>query len=629
MKIYNVIPITKGISREVLSYFGPDNVTLGSLVSVPLRKRQALALVIGAQDAERAKTEIRRSDFSLKKIGSVKTESFLSESFRKTVTEISDWYAAPLGQVLSVLLPKIVLEHISKIKITGHSKKAKKQEKMLIQADDDERFAHYRSLIREEFARRSSVFFCVSTLEDLRKTKELLTKGIEQYTLGLSSDMGKKEFRKSIKILEEEKHPLLIIATIPFLSICRKDAGTIIVERENSRSYKTLSRPFIDLKLVAEKYAEISGIRFIAGDIMLSTETIWRKEEDQFVELAPLKFRSLSPAEGVLVDMKTEKGKFESEFRVLSEELETLISETKENNGHLFIFSARKGLSPTTVCGDCGQVVICNQCAAPVVLYSGKGKGENFFQCNRCGERRGAAERCVNCGSWKLTTLGIGLELVESEIKKKFPKSAIFSIDKSKTTTAKKASDVVSGFRDSPGSILLGTEMALPYLGEELYACAVASIDSLLSVPDFRINERVLYILLKLRMLSQKKFMIQTRNAEAKIFEYVLKGNLIDFYREEIEDRRKFFYPPFSVFIKATLEGKRTPVEKEMAEAEEMFAEWEPNLFESLLPSPKGNFVKNMLIRFNPKKWPDEKLSSRLKTLPPYWSVKVDPESLL
>lgn len=629
MKVYSVIPIARGVSKEILSYFGSDDIPLGALVSIPLRKKTAKAIVISSMEVEEVRGELRQSEFALRKIGAVKSPGFLSKGFLSAVHEISDYYAAPASTTLSTLLPKAVLEFSPKRKNIDEKTKAPvSQEKLLIQSDDDERFAHYKSLIREEFARGSSVFFCVPTIEDMRRIEESLTKGIENFTISLTSGLSKKEYAAAFKKIEEEEHPLLIIATAPFLSVAPAKTSLIIMERENSRAWRTQVRPYLDLRKFIEKFAMKSGIRLIAGDIMLSTEVIWRKKNDEVVEFAPLKFRSLSQARGSLVDMKSEFGKPKEDFKILSDELLSAIEDTRETNGHMYIYSARKGLSPSTVCGDCGQVVTCTRCGAPIVLYGGKGE-ENFFQCNRCGERRGAAERCVNCNSWKLTTLGIGLELVEEEIKKRFPHMPLFCIDKQSVKTPKRALEIVRRFEDTPGSILLGTEMALFYLSEKVDTCAVASIDSLFSIPDFRMNERVLYILLKMKMLSQKNFIIQTRNAGAKIFDYAIRGNLMDFYRDEIADRKKFLYSPFSVFVKITAEGKRSAVEPEINSMRVSFEKYKPHVFESFLPSQRGNFVMHLLLRVPPAEWPHKKIVEKLKGLPPYFTVKVDPESLL
>ena len=55
-------------------------------------------------------------------------------------------------------------------------------ETVLLQSDDEERYATYRGLIREEFAKGRSVFFCLPGAEDLLNAKSTLEKGIEKYT---------------------------------------------------------------------------------------------------------------------------------------------------------------------------------------------------------------------------------------------------------------------------------------------------------------------------------------------------------------------------------------------------------------------------------------------------------------
>jgi primosomal protein N' (replication factor Y) len=97
---------------------------------------------------------------------------------------------------------------------------------------------------------------------------------------------------------------------------------------------------------------------------------------------------------------ETEK---KNHFRILSTKLEEKIKENIENNEHMFVFTGRRGLSPSTVCADCGNVVKCNSCGAHTVLH--KSSTENFFLCHKCGERRSAYEKCAYCNGFKLTTL--------------------------------------------------------------------------------------------------------------------------------------------------------------------------------------------------------------------------------
>ena len=221
----------------------------------------------------------------------------------------------------------------------------------------------------------------------------------------------------------------------------------------------------------------------------------------------------------------------------------------------MFVFAARRGLSPSTVCADCGNIVKCNTCGAHVVLH--KAASGNFFLCHTCGERRSANEKCINCGGWRLTTLGIGTALSRGKIKRTISECNIFRIDADTTPTHQKAILVAEKFYNAPSAILIGTEMALLYLTQKIENSAVVSMDTFFSIPDFRIHERIMTILLKMRAITDRNLIIQTRDIAQKVFTYALAGNLIDFFKDEIEDRKSFKYPPFSTLIKISASGKK------------------------------------------------------------------------
>lgn len=630
MRLYTVIPIARGVGKETLTYFGPDTVEIGALVSIPLRKKIAHAIVIDKKDVADVKSDIKSSRYALKKISKINTSNFISKEFLEAAYLTSEWYGTTTGSILQTVIPKLVFDHALNIKSVETESVEEKvsKERLVIQADDDERFSHYKSFIRGQFAKKSSVFFCLPTVEDIRQAKTLLEKGIEQYTVVLDSTMSKKDFAKALATVQEETHPILIIGTVPFLSIERSDIGTIIIDRENARSYRTQSRPYIDLKKFAGQLAKSKKILVVYGDMMLSVDAVYKARTDEYTEFSTLKMRLLSSATNTLIDMKRKRGEHEEHFHVLSPELEELIVKNKEDNENLFIFSGRKGLAPSTVCGDCGQIVVCERCSAPVTLYTKK-NDENFFLCNKCGFKRDALVRCKYCDSWRLNTLGIGIETVETEIKRKFPDVTVFRIDKESVTTEKRALEIVQKFENSPGSVLVGTELATFYLKKPVENIAVASIDTLFSIPDFRINEKICYLLLTMRAKAEKVFMIQTRNATAPVFDLALKGNLADFFRGEIDERKQFYYPPFSLFIKLSVEGKPAIAKKSAEDVAKFLEEFEPSIYPAFAPSSRGNAIYHVLITRNPKEWPNDTLVAKLRLLPPSVLVKVEPESLL
>jgi primosomal protein N' (replication factor Y) (superfamily II helicase) len=326
---------------------------------------------------------------------------------------------------------------------------------------------------------------------------------------------------------------------------------------------------------------------------------------------------------------EVEKGKEgkEPKFKLFSNDLLNLVQENQLNDENLFIFVARRGLFPSTVCADCGNLVKCNSCGAPTVLH--KASHENFFLCHRCGEHRSAMEKCDICQSWRLSTFGIGIEGVEEELKLKFPNVKIFKIDSDSASTHKKALDIMAKFYASPGSILLGTEMALLYLKDPVANSAVVSIDSFFSVPDFRVNEKVMNILLKIRACTSRNFLVQTRDIDQKIIKYATAGNLADFYRDEIKEREVLSYPPFSIPIKITLQGDKRTVLAGMEQLQKDMAPYEVDIFPAFIPIQKGKFSMHGLTKIKRNEWVDQTLLNKLNSLSPQFTVNVDPESLL
>ena len=628
---------------------------MGAVVSVPIRSKEVTAIVIESKPVEDAKTAIRGADFQIRKLGKVKVDSFFPAPFINAAKELADYYAATIGGIVRTLTSKNILDNISKISTAGTGTSAGApirtttapniDETFAIQGDDEDRMSAWRSLIRQEFARKKSLVIYAPTFEDIKNISAALTKGIEDYIFTLHSELTSKKALETWEAIAKTEHPVVIITTGSFACLPRADIDTVIIERENGRGWITRNHPFLDMRYALEKIARKSGQTVYLADSLLRLETLYRVENHDIAEGSPFKWKSISTAKDELIDMRIKEIPIKPQigkkhFRVLSDRLEEVIRQSREDNSHIFIMTARRGLSSLIICDDCETIVSCKECSAPVVLHASKDTGRNFFMCHNCGARRGADELCVNCGGWRLTALGIGTERVIEEIRAKFPNADIVSVDADNTKTERAIHAAMKIFRDKPGSILVGTEMALLHLSEPVEHIAIASIDSLLSLPDFRIQERMMYALIRLRNLAKRTFIVQTRRAEEEVFAYGIKGNLGDFYRRMISERKQFSYPPFSLLIKISIEGKKELIAKEMANIRTLIApDIAPNELDVFpaFTSAKGGKPGKMkdasiihgLVKMRAAHWPKQELVEKLRLLPQHISVKINPESLL
>ena len=136
-------------------------------------------------------------------------------------------------------------------------------------------------------------------------------------------------------------------------------------------------------------------------------------------------------------------------------------------------------------------------------------------------------------------------------------------------------------------------------------------------------------LLLRLRDKTIKKFTIQTRLADTRLFQNVIQGNLLNFYREEMKDRRQFNYPPFSLLIKITRTGKEYLVQRDMKKLEYFLDKYKPTIFPSLSSGITDKYTSHALLRVNAKSWPDPKLNKLLAKLPLSFTINIDPEDTL
>ena len=764
MNIITVYPIIRGAFKDELTYWSSHSFNLGSIIEVPLRGRNIPALVGSVTPASHAKANIKQASFVTRKIEKIKELCIVHPESIRACIHISEQYAVPLGSVIKACIPDFILQEAinenedrtDRANKSSKSEKADKNEKnksangavqksgikpdhkkqagiasdiLVFQTNTEDRLGTYKSIVREEFARKRSVLIIAPTVISAEELHQNLQKGIEDFVVVLHGSLSKKKQSELWEKVISSEHPILIIATPLFSSIPRNDIQTIILERESSRAYSAIRPPHIDYRDYIESYAKFLSARLIYGDTLLRMETLYRREVGELSDFFPVSYRVEKDAELIIVDMssspKINKAQVASShtiinsstnfsetnslntpepsqttkntsqnarlnatqskkpFQIFSEELHSMIEYTGKKELPMFIFTARRGLSPQTVCGDCGHTVECEVCKAPIVLHqkksmpmksssdahhnyssnannkrsghelhqdsegdqsyisqsSSQALGINpnrFFLCHHCGTERAAIEACITCGSWKLITLGVGIETVAEEIKKHFPKREIYRLDKDTVKTDKQAQAVIGEFKKSKDGILLGTESSLAFLPEIEYS-AIASLDSLFSIPDFKINERIAHTILRILEKTRKYVLIQTRNAKNPVLKYIESGNLLSLYREEIAVRKMLNYPPFITHIKITVEDTKSGVADKMKKLQYLLEQYEKQtktelqslVFPAFVPGSKGKSILHLLLSIPKGSWPNEHLRSLLMSLPKEYAVRVNPESLL
>ncbi len=665
MKILGIIPLKKGFLKGDLTYFSAQDIQPGSIVTVMLRSKEILGLVISSRDASHSKINIKDMDFQLKKVIEAKGKSIFREEYLKSILLTGDYFASNPNNAIVSLIPAIFREEYDQIfRIIKRSEKIAEtptlnsslesesknihNEKLLLQDVALDRISTYKTLIRENFAAQKSVFIVLPTEGDILSFEEYLSKGIEGFTFSFHGNLKDKKIIEKFEKVITTKHPVLILATAPFLSIPRKDIGVIILEHESSNSYRMLSRPHFDLRVFVEIFASEINTKLIIGDTLLRFETIAKKDMEYYTSMHPLSFRINWSGEINVENPRSDKQN--PEFKIFTDKTIESIKHKLSKGKNVFIFALRKGLASVTVCRDCGEMVSCLKCAAPLVLYNlqtndTEEKRSGMFVCNKCEEEKNPDTVCTYCKSWNLMPLGIGTDTVVQNIEKiiakdpDFPKAKIFQLDKESAKTKKGAEKIVKEFEEHPGSILVGTEMALFYLTQKTTLSVIASFDSLWSIPNFKMSERIIQLVLAIISKTEDRLIIQTKNENDDAIRAIENGNLLSFIRSELEDRAKLSYPPFKRFIKIKHLGSKSETTEAKMLLANVFKDYKPLIFSGFIAQIKNQHVTNALIKLNIDEWSlpilapnssiDRRLLAKLLSLPPSFEVSVDPEDLL
>tara|TARA_B100000745_G_scaffold58094_1_gene34432 strand:+ start:23341 stop:25224 length:1884 start_codon:yes stop_codon:yes gene_type:complete len=627
MFIVHVAPIQKR-AMDRLTYFSAEDLPIGSVVTIPLRKKEVPALVLATEDAQSIKAVLRSNIFEMKKLPKQKARALFLPSFLRALDTTAQHFVASRGALLERYAPTAIVAAAQRGGVCSPSEtnNATTFKQHVLQLSLTERIEKYKTLIRSNFAHGNSVFVCVPTIHRAQFLGEQCSRGIEQYTFILESSQTKKKQVETWNAILRERHPVVVIATPAFLSIPRGDVSLFILEQEMASSYKQHSVPFSDARTLVKALAREIPASILYAGTTVSTR-VHKEMHDGFATALEEHARKLRTTSSVqIIDAKKSRAQADREFPVLTNESLQLLASCTKERGNIFVFAARRGIATQTVCNDCSLPVKCPSCKSSLVLHEQRGIRE--LLCHRCGIAQDAHTRCVHCDSWNLVPLGIGIERIEAYVKKHLPDTPLFVITSDRTKTPKQALEVVTKFYQTPGSILIGTEMALSHLTLPISCSVVSSIDSLLCIPDFGIEEKIFGIIATLRERTNRILLIETANIQNAMLEYATTGALSEYADTELRLRKKLRYPPYVTLIQVACIGTRAKVIDDMQSFVEITKKYTPRVFSGFIP--RGRHVElRALIKISTEQWPDSELVGILHSLPHSFTITVDPERML
>ncbi len=342
--------------------------------------------------------------------------------------------------------------------------------------------------------------------------------------------------------------------------------GLIIVDEEHEFSYKQYDpAPRYNARDVAQVLAGIHEAKVLMGSATPSMESAYLAKECKFGYVAlSVRFGEAVLPKIQFADLlkerkeKTLKGDFTS---LLVEKLSVVLG----RNEQAIIFQNRRGYAPYVMCEACGWTPKCNSCAVSLTYHM----HINQLQCHYCGHHERMPAMCPACGTATLKAMSFGTEKLEDDLKVLFPQARIQRMDLDTTRKKYSYQTIIGEFEKGDIDILVGTQMVSKGLNfDGVTLVGIFDIDRMLHFPDFRSAERTFQLAVQVSGRSGRKdkpgeVIIQTAGVGRPALLLIASQDYNAFYESEIEERRKYKYPPFFRLIKIIL--KHSEKDKLMA----------------------------------------------------------------
>lgn len=363
-----------------------------------------------------------------------------------------------------------------------------------------------------------------------------------------------EKYDEYLKILRGEVH--VVVGTRSAVFVPLKNLGIIIIDEEDSSSYKQDNNPRYHAKDIAIYRGKYNNIPVVLGSATPTLESKARADKGIY-KLLRLTNRVGNAKLPIIhvIDMEPEMKK---RNMIFSEFLQNKIKEKLERREQIILLLNRRGFSTFITCSNCGYTYKCPSCDITLTFH----KSTNNLICHYCGYQKKKDEVCPECHEESLNYYGLGTEKLEERIKKMYPSARVVRMDQDTTRNKGMHERIINDFKDYKYDILLGTQMISKGLDfPKVTLVGVINADASLNIPDYRSSE-VTYSLLSQvagragRSEIPGEVIIQTFNPDNYVIECVKNNNYDRFYLQEMQFRKNLKYPPYYYLVSIKVIGK-------------------------------------------------------------------------
>jgi len=418
----------------------------------------------------------------------------------------------------------------------------------------------YVKLIQEQIDKGKQILFLVP---EIALTTQLINRLVKFFGDKIGVYHSKFNANERVEIWHTVNENIgkhqIVLGPRSALFLPYSNLGLIVVDEEHESSFKQHDpSPRYHARDMAIVLAHLHKAKVLLGSATPSLESIYNVQQNKYAYVSLNKrFGDILMPHVEIADIKEDhqKKKMHNHF---GERLFLEIEETLRAKKQVILFQNRRGFSPVVECDTCGTTVECPNCDVSLTYHH----HSKQLRCHYCGYSMPMIKNCKSCGSPRLNTKGLGTEQIENEVEELFPEAVVARLDLDTTRKKYAYQDIIYKFEAKEIDILIGTQMITKGLDfDNVALVGILNADNMLNFPDFRAHEKAYQLMAQVagrsgRKGDRGKVIIQTYNPYHQIVQQVSANKFAEMAKEQLQERRNYYYPPFYRLIKLTLKHR-------------------------------------------------------------------------
>jgi primosomal protein N' (replication factor Y) len=568
-----------------LSYSSELPLAPGTLVRVPLGRREVLGVVWDAADADQPEP----AGAEIKAIaGELSGLPALAEPWRKLVTFCAAYYRRGLGEVaLAGLPPQLrdldVTQLARRLKRPAHEVQMHERPEplaltpeqrealsgfeaapgpfLLFGATGSGKTEVYLQAVQNLLARDAQAQALVMVPE-INLTPQLQERFVARFgaanVVAMNSGMTHPQRLKSwlaahlgaARIVLGTR--MAVFASMPHLKL-------VIVDEEHDPSYKQQEGARYSARDLAVYRARLEGAKIILGSATPSLESWQASERGRYQRLLMSSRVGLGGATaGAFPAVRLVDMNLQPKQTVFSPQLVGAIQQRIARGEQSLIFLNRRGYAPVLACNACDWKSECPNCSAYRVFH----KIDRTLRCHHCGYTERVPRACPSCGNVDIAPLGRGTERLEEHLGELLADVRqangepvrIARMDADSTRGKGALEQQLARMHAGDVDVLVGTQMVTKgHDFRRITLVAAINADSALFSSDFRAPERLFSLLMQAAgragrdaaQAAASEMWVQTWHPRHPLFDALRRHDYPAFAAQQLKEREQAGMPPF------------------------------------------------------------------------------------